>query len=221
MICANSECNKEFIPHDKRQIYCSKSCAQKMSTYFRTQKKIQSHKDKTCLICNTIFKWQASKKYCSAECAKKAIQNQCKKWQQDNIAYAKELKKNWNTNNKQYLNLYEKQKKKQDPNYKLSKTIRSRIGNAIINQSTAKAYSSIELLGCSIEECRKYLESKFQDGMTWENHGQFGWHIDHIIPCDMFNLTDLNEQKKCFHYTNLQPLWWIDNLKKGNKIRSY
>ena len=54
--------------------------------------------------------------------------------------------------------------------------------------------------------------------MTWKNHGLKGWHIDHIIPCAAFDLTKEEEQKKCFHYSNLQPLWWIDNLKKSNKM---
>ena len=52
--------------------------------------------------------------------------------------------------------------------------------------------------------------------MTWENHGQYGWHVDHIKPCALFDLTKIEEQKKCFHYTNLQPLWWRDNIKKSH-----
>ena len=60
-----------------------------------------------------------------------------------------------------------------------------------------------------------FLEAKFKEGMTWENHGE--WHIDHIKPCVSFNLLDENEQKKCFHYTNLQPLWASENLSKGCK----
>ncbi len=65
---------------------------------------------------------------------------------------------------------------------------------------------------------REHLEKQFKEGMTWENHGLYGWHIDHIIPCASFDLTDLEQQKKCFHYTNLQPLWAKENLIKGVKI---
>jgi hypothetical protein len=54
--------------------------------------------------------------------------------------------------------------------------------------------------------------------MTWENHGKFGWHIDHIIPCASFDLTDLEQQKKCFHYTNFQPLWWRENILKSDNL---
>ena len=67
----------------------------------------------------------------------------------------------------------------------------------------------------NIESYKKYLEAKFQNGMDWTNYGE--WHIDHIIPCAKFNLTNPEEQKKCFHYTNTQPLWAKDNLSKGSK----
>ena len=83
-----------------------------------------------------------------------------------------------------------------------------------------KQTSCLELLGCSIKEFKKHLESKFKDGMTWKNRGVKGWHIDHIIPCDSFDLTKLEEQKKCFHYSNMQPLWWYENLAKSNKTLS-
>jgi hypothetical protein len=78
---------------------------------------------------------------------------------------------------------------------------------------------SIELLGCSIEFLKGYLEGQFVDNMSWSNYGLFGWHIDHIRPCVSFDLTDTEQQKQCFHYTNLQPLWAKDNLSKGSKIK--
>jgi hypothetical protein len=75
-----------------------------------------------------------------------------------------------------------------------------------------------EFLGCSIEEFRKHLESQFTEGMTWDNYGYYGWHVDHILPVDSFDMTDPEQQRKCFHYTNLQPLWAPDNFEKSNKI---
>lgn len=79
-----------------------------------------------------------------------------------------------------------------------------------------KGTSSEELLGCTVEEARKHLESLFLEGMNWDNNTKRGWHIDHIIPCSAFNLEDLEEQKKCFHFLNLQPLWATDNESKGS-----
>jgi len=83
--------------------------------------------------------------------------------------------------------------------------------------------STLNLLGCSIKELKHYLESLFQSGMSWDNYGSVdgdrmkGWQIDHIKPCSSFDLTKESEQKECFHYTNLQPLWAIDNIQKGDK----
>ena len=76
----------------------------------------------------------------------------------------------------------------------------------------------MEYLGCAINELKEHLKSMFVEGMTWENHAQDGWHIDHIKPCYTFDLRDPKQQKECFHYTNLQPLWWYDNLKKNRKM---
>jgi len=86
-----------------------------------------------------------------------------------------------------------------------------------------KSASTVELLGCSIEELKIYLQGFFQPGMTWDNYGnpdgdhKKSWHVDHIRPCASFDLSDPIEQRECFHYTNLQPLWGKDNLSKGDK----
>jgi hypothetical protein len=116
--------------------------------------------------------------------------------------------------NKNFLE-YEKKRKLIDPEFKIVKTLRSRLGNAIRRQNSIKNNTTIELLGCSVSFLKGYLEAKFKEGMTWGNHGE--WHIDHIKPCASFNLLDEEEQKKCFHYTNLQPLWASENLSKGCK----
>ncbi len=111
---------------------------------------------------------------------------------------------------------YRARKRKEDSLYRIINSLRCRLYNTIIKEY--KSQSTLELLGCSLEELKIYLESLFQEGMTWENYGKFGWHIDHIKPCAAFNLLDLEEQKKCFHYTNLQPLWWAENIRKGAKF---
>jgi hypothetical protein len=110
---------------------------------------------------------------------------------------------------------YEKARKLVDPSFKLLKTLRSRLCSAIRNQNAIKSDKTMNLVGCSITFLRGYLEAKFTEGMTWENHGE--WHIDHIKPCASFNLLDEQEQQKCFHYKNLQPLWAQENLSKGAK----
>ena len=77
-----------------------------------------------------------------------------------------------------------------------------------------KSNNTLNLIGCSHEQLIKHIESKFQIGMSWDNYGIRGWHIDHKKPCSLFDLSNSEEQKMCFHYTNLQPMWAEDNLKK-------
>lgn len=105
-------------------------------------------------------------------------------------------------------------RRKIDTNFKLRMNLASRVKAVLVGDSKSK--STIELLGCSINELRTWLESQFQDGMTWDNYGQ--WHVDHVYPCAKFNLEQPYEQKICFNWFNLQPLWAKDNLIKGNKI---
>ena len=98
---------------------------------------------------------------------------------------------------------------------RITGNLRSRLRAAIKNNY--KNGSAVRDLGCSISEFKKYLESLWQSGMTWGNYGLYGWHIDHINPLSSFDLTDMDQFFTACHYTNLQPLWAIDNLKKGSK----
>lgn len=114
---------------------------------------------------------------------------------------------------------YSRDKIKNDENYRLIKNLRCRLWHSLTGKT--KSASTIELLGCSIEDLKIHLESLFQPGMTWENYGnpngdyKSGWHIDHIRPCISFDLSDPIEQRECFNYKNLQPLWAEENLSKG------
>jgi hypothetical protein len=101
-----------------------------------------------------------------------------------------------------------------DYNFRITRLLRSRVLDALKGKSKSK--KTKELIGISIKGLIKYLESKFKPGMSWEKKGLI--HIDHIIPCASFDLTDPRQQAKCFHYTNLQPLWAYENLCKNDKI---
>lgn len=113
---------------------------------------------------------------------------------------------------------YERDRYSTDINYKIKSILRSRILVAL--KSNQKSGSTIKNLGCSIDNFKVYLESKFKDGMTWDNHGIHGWHIDHVIPLAQFDLTNKDEFLKAVHYTNLQPLWSVDNWRKADKIHA-
>ncbi len=110
-----------------------------------------------------------------------------------------------------------KKRRENDPNFKLRLNCRKRIYSAIKDKKATKYGKSFELSGCTIEALKKHLESQFQEGMSWENYGVNGWHVDHILPCASFDLTDPEQQRQCFHYSNLQPLWAEENYRKGAK----
>lgn len=104
---------------------------------------------------------------------------------------------------------------KTDLNFKLLTNLRRRILHAL--KGNSKSNKTMKLLGVNnMEFLWIHLEKSFKPGMTRENHGK--WHIDHIKPCSSFDLTKPSEQRECFHYTNLQPLWASENLSKGNRI---
>lgn len=100
-------------------------------------------------------------------------------------------------------------------NNKIAANLRIRMRLALKNHN--KSGSAVRDLGCSIPELIAYIENKFQPGMTWENRGLNGWHIDHIIPLCSFNLSNREDFLKACHYTNLQPLWVKDHRKKTAK----
>jgi len=105
-----------------------------------------------------------------------------------------------------------------NPQCRVKHRLRGRIGGIVKRANSSVKDRYISLIGCTRSEFLSHIESLFKDGMAWENYGKCGWQIDHIIPCVSFDLTIEAEQLKCFHYTNLQPLWWRDNVKKGRKV---
>lgn len=119
--------------------------------------------------------------------------------------------------NREHINKYLSDKMKIDVNFKLNRRLRTRLYNALKNNH--KTGSAIKDLGCTIEELKRHLESGFQPGMTWDNYGFYGWHIDHIVPLANFNLSDREQLLKVCHYTNLQPLWAEDNLRKSDGVK--
>jgi len=150
-----------------------------------------------------------------------------KKWHQEyylkNIEHIKEYRlknkeriKEWFLKNKQHTRDYERNKYKTDINYKLRMLCRSRIRAAL--KGNFKSASTMELIGCTIDELRSHLESLFEPWMTWENHGVGGWDIDHIRPCVSFDLTDPKQQRICCNWSNLQPMEHIENIKKRDKV---
>lgn len=114
-------------------------------------------------------------------------------------------------------NQWDKDRRIKDPNYRIACNMRSRLSKAL--RGLIKQSSAIDDLGCSLDEFRLYLESRFEPGMSWDNygHGINKWNIDHIEPLSGSDLSDPKVQKRLSHYTNLRPMWHIENIKKGNR----
>ena len=190
MIFKCKTCKKEFKPTNTNQLCCSKKCGhinknKNWKLFYRKQKGYEPCKEINCIICNKRFKRiKITNKWC------------CKKCKQ--ISMSINANKKYHKNKKEILD-----KRKKDINYCIKNKLRMRIRCAVKSQGTYKAEKTMNLIGCSVEKLKKYLENKFRDGMTWNNHGFYGWHIDHIKPCCSFNLKNKEEQKKCFNYKNL------------------
>jgi hypothetical protein len=143
-----------------------------------------------------------------------------KSWREINKDNLKEKQKIYDKNyyetNKEKRLKYQKNRKKTNLQFKLSCAIRSRLYKSIKNK--CKVGSAVKDLGCSVDELIIYLESKFQEGMSWNNWKHDGWHIDHIKPLSRFDLSDREQFLEACHYSNLQPLWAEDNLSKSDNF---
>jgi len=126
----------------------------------------------------------------------------------------KEYTQNHRLVNKEEISKRFKYRRTNDLHFKMVGILRCRLFAALRKQKTNKDIKTLELLGCTIEDFVQYIERQWLPGMNWENHTSNGWHIDHIKPCNTFDLTNIEEQRKCFHYTNLRPLWSFDNRSR-------
>jgi len=228
-------CNEYYIG-DAKQKYCSKVC--RNQTYKHRYHPI---KILECPICKKSFvKVQHYQHCCSDECKKIYYRIRTRigdrKWYRDHIdflkqhhkeIYLKKIQLNPNYGKEQYYKYRNRILKKNhdryhnDIRYNLDMKLRSQFYDAFRRRNMIKnrIIGHIEnLIGCSMEVFCKYFEQKLRPGMTWENFGYYGWHIDHVIPISAFDLTNIEEQKKCWHYTNLQPLWREENQQKSNRI---
>ena len=200
-ICKNCDCirSKKYREANKEKV------ARKKRGYY------EKHKEEINQKCREYY-----------EENKEELCQKGKEYRENNPEKIKEYQAEYKEANREELSKknmdYKRKRLAEDPLFKLIDGLRSRILLAIKSQAGEKAAKSMELLGCSVQHVRDHLEAQFTEGMTWENRGE--WHIDHIRPCASFDLTDPEEQKKCFHWTNLQPLWAQDNLRKGAKFVS-
>ena len=146
---------------------------------------------------------------------KESLKEYFKKYRSNNKENIQKYNKKYNLKNKKSILKvklsWEREQAKNNPSFKLKKNLRRRLYGLL--KGTNKSASTMELIGCSIDKLWNHLESKFESWMTKENYGL--WHVDHKIACAKFDLTCPEQQRICFHYTNLQPMEAIENMRKG------
>ena len=125
----------------------------------------------------------------------------------------KKYRKEWGVKNRDKMNVYQKERFKRDIIFRISHNCRTRIKIFIRKGLGDKKINTFKYIGCNWTELKEHIENKFVNGMTWDNYGK--WHIDHIIPLSSSKAEE--DVIRLCHYTNLQPLWAIDNLRKSNK----
>jgi hypothetical protein len=121
---------------------------------------------------------------------------------------------------KKYLKEYSKKRRKDDPEYRLACNTRARVSRSLRRWVEGEHPHTLSLIGCDWDKLGVHLESLFVEGMTWDNMGKGGWHIDHYVPINYFDLDSENKQRICFNYLNLRPLWEKENLSKHDSLPS-
>jgi hypothetical protein len=214
--------NKEEI--SKKQYVYNKENSEKVALvkkkYYNTNKEIILEKSRAYRQKNENILRERQLKYRKLNSEK--ISEHKRQYYSDNKEKITEKNEIWRCNNLDKVRIrrkfYQKRRRWSDPIYRFIHNIRVNIITSF--KRGAKTFNknskTTEILGCSWETFKEHIESKFTIEMNWDNHGQFGWHLDHIIPIS--SAKTLEDIEKLCHYTNYQPLWWRDNLEKSDKI---
>jgi hypothetical protein len=207
-------------------------CGRNKHSKLMVKCKCECGNDMICVFSNLKYKTMSCGCYRAENNSKRKVPHsvKLKKQRENALNYYNKFYKNNETykthkklyyeDNKQDINkkkyIRHKRKMLQNVTYKFKIKLRTRIQVAFKKNYIKGSW--LKYLGCSVEEAKKYIEIKFTNGMSWDNYGMYGWHIDHIIPLSSIKSTNIEDYSHILHYTNLQPLWAKDNLSKGNKI---
>jgi hypothetical protein len=222
------------------QSICSKKCVRKYRTekqkdYYR-RKNPKIEKTSVCVICDSQFsvKPKSRPKCCSKECSAVLTKFRHKAYREDpeflekqrvysQKAQNSDARKKWMAENKDRLRKnnieYVKNRKSEDKVFHMALAMRSSVSRMLKQQRQTATLKDI--VSYSPEELKNHLESQFRDGMSWENYGRLGWHIDHKKPLTAFHFfnkegnINMDELRACMSLDNLQPLWYDENIRKG------
>jgi len=221
--CSKCKIEKELSSFSKNKrnkddlCFQCKECRSKISKKYRDnniEKEKQRHKKYRDANKDKIKK--QSKKYYVEHLEERKIYNKID-WA-ENKEYYQQYREENREQIREYKRSYCKERRKNDIAFKILCNLRGRLSHAIKDRK--KSASTKKLIGCSIKDLKQHLQSQFRKDMNWDNYGYKKgvrcWEIDHIIPCASFDLINKSEQQKCFHYSNLQPLWAKENKEKGS-----
>lgn len=194
---------------------CKKCCTCKEEKPFTLFNKSNNSKDGLSWVCK-----ECSKKRMEVYESKPGVKERKKERNRlRKINNKKEISakaKIYSAKTRQRRNEYVKERRRTDPEFKLKLRLSGSIRDALKTAGVRKTDRTLKLTGCSISQLKIHIESQFEPEMTWDNHGNFGWNLDHIVASTTFNLTSPEEQLKCFHFTNLMPRWATTEIAKAH-----
>ena len=228
--CGNNEHYSKFNKHKAGHIkkYCS-NCDQIIIENKNIKHELLKLNQKICSKCKQIKQmtefskeprrinaYQSQCKKCTNERGKEWYKNNKEKRDKQIIKYQKHNKEKL----KKAANIYAKNRLKTDIQFKIKRLLRQIIRRATTLKSPGNR--TVSLLGCSVKDFIKYIESLWQPNMNWTNFGNKidQWNFDHILPCELFNLLDVKQQQICFNHKNIRPLWKRDNDSKGDLLHN-
>ena len=196
---------KETVEGEARTMICNVcKCEQTVMNFAPSHRSYKSSRCRACInhIANQRYKFDPK------------LKSYHKKYYSENAEHLKEGVRAYKKNNRDKVKKWKK-KYGEKPEQRIRKAQARRVKSALERADSAKKMSTLKYLGCTAKELKQHLENQFKEGMTWDNYGIDGWHIDHIRPLCSYDLTIEEDQLEAFHYTNLQPLWAEENISKG------
>ena len=213
--CKNDSCEKEFNPNRNNQVFCSEICADRQGK--RDWKKRNHEFVKKSERDRKRRKYENDPEYRESRLIKVNTRYHSHSPEEKREISRKNRASRDPNEIKKYAREYFAQRVKTDINFLLINNLRTLTKSAIKRGGTKTDTKTIELIGCSLEQCRNHIESQFDEKMEWDNWDRQGWHLDHIRPCSSFYMSEEKQQYVCFNWRNLRPLFWEKNISKKDK----
>lgn len=212
--CGNIKVFSEFYKKERHLFGVSgvcKSCDNK-----RASLRDRAEYSKLYRGTNKVKLKKRSKSYYKAN--RERLKTKQRAYRRENLDECKARSNKYQKENKTKIRSYKREYLNKNPKYKLYKSISGRVWFSLKGNKKGRHWE--DLVGYTLNELKKHLEKLFTKGMTWNNYGRYGWHLEHKIPIDAFNFTktEHSDFKRCWALKNLQPMWAEENLKKGAKL---